>query len=174
MKKIIILLFIALAFFITATSPIYAGKESSLLPPWFINAIKPLRDSISSLFQRTDSHEARIAELGSKIETLEGKITSLETQIAEMNKTDLTIGTGGVLYYQNNPVGIGTSQPGQIFLNLGSSGYPEGTSLELGTQQQPTQNTENQSQNCTAVYLNGEPLSSGQFIPSDQVTIVCE
>lgn len=68
MKKKIILLFIALAFFITAVSPIYAAQSSSLLPPWFLEAIKPLQDSVSSLFQRTDNHEARIAELENKVD----------------------------------------------------------------------------------------------------------
>ncbi len=67
MKKKIILLFAALAFFITAVTPIYA-KESPILPPWFTNAIKPIQNSINSLFQRTDSHEARIAELEKKVD----------------------------------------------------------------------------------------------------------
>ncbi len=68
MKKKTILLFVALAFFITAVSPIYAGKESPLLPPWFINAIKPVQNSISSLFQRIDNHETRIVELEKKFD----------------------------------------------------------------------------------------------------------
>lgn len=66
-KKTIILLFVAVAFFITAASPIYAGKESPLFPSWFTNAIKPIQNSINSLFQRTDNHEARIAELEKKV-----------------------------------------------------------------------------------------------------------
>lgn len=119
MKKKIILLFAVLTLFITAVSPIYA-KESPLLPPWFTNAIKPIQDSLSSLFQKTDNHEARIIELESKIATLEGKIISLETQLAEMKRTNFTIGTGGVLYYQNNPVGIGTSSSNFIQIDCSS------------------------------------------------------
>lgn len=116
-----ILLFAILVLFTAVTSPIYA-KESPLLPPWFTNAIKPIQDSINSLFTKTDNHETRIVELESKIETLEGKITSLETQIAEMKRTSLTIGTGGVLYYQNNPVGIGTtSATQQLIIDCGIS-----------------------------------------------------
>ena len=68
MKKTIILLFVAVAFFITAVSPIYAGKESSLFPSWFTNAIKPIQNSINSLFQRTNNHEERIAELEKKVD----------------------------------------------------------------------------------------------------------
>lgn len=121
MKKKIILLFVTLAFFITAVSPIYAAQNSSL-PPWFTNAIKPIQDSLSSLFQRTDNHGTRIVELESKIATLEGKIISLETQIVEMKRTSLTIGIGGVLYFQNNPVGIGTtSATQQLIIDCGIS-----------------------------------------------------
>lgn len=65
MKRKIILLFVALAFFTIAVSPIYAAQNSSL-PPWFIEVIKPIQDSINSLFQRIDNHEARIAELEKK------------------------------------------------------------------------------------------------------------
>ena len=68
MKKTIILLFVALAFFITVASPIYAGKESPLFPSWFTNAIKPIQNSINSLFQRIDSHGARISELEKKVD----------------------------------------------------------------------------------------------------------
>lgn len=66
MKKIISLLFALLVLFTSVASPIYA-KESPLLPPWFINAIKPIQDSISSLFTKTGNHEARIAELEKKV-----------------------------------------------------------------------------------------------------------
>lgn len=67
MKKKIILSFAVLILFTTAVSPIYAAQNSSLLPPWFIEAIKPIQDSISSLFTKTDNHEARIAELENKV-----------------------------------------------------------------------------------------------------------
>ncbi|MBI3103538.1 hypothetical protein HYZ05_01230 [Candidatus Daviesbacteria bacterium] len=67
MKKIISLSFVILVLFTTVASPIYA-KESSLLPPWFIDAIKPIQDSINSLIQKIDHHEARIAELEKKVD----------------------------------------------------------------------------------------------------------
>ena len=67
MKKIISLSFVILVLFTIAVAPIYA-KESPLFPSWFTNAIKPIQNSINSLFQRIDSHEARIAELEKKVD----------------------------------------------------------------------------------------------------------
>lgn len=130
MKKTITLLLAILVLLVVTVSPIYASSDNSLLPPWFTNAIKPIQDSISSLFTKVDNHETRITELENKIGILEGKIISLETQIADMKKTNLTIGTGniigtsGMLYYQNNPlsiigtssIGIGTSSPTVRFI----------------------------------------------------------
>lgn len=68
MKKKIILLFVALAFFITFVSPIQAAQESSAIPAWFSNAIQPIKDILTTLISKMDNHEARIAELEKKVD----------------------------------------------------------------------------------------------------------
>ncbi len=66
-KKTISLSFAILVLFTTLVSPIYASKDSSPLPSWFTNAIKPIQNSINSLLQRTNNHETRITELEKKV-----------------------------------------------------------------------------------------------------------
>lgn len=68
MKKTIILSFIILVLLTASVSPIYASKDSSPLPSWFTNAIKPFQNSINSLLQRTNNHETRIIELEKKVD----------------------------------------------------------------------------------------------------------
>lgn len=88
-KKIISLSFATLVLFTTVASPIYA-KESSLLPPWFIEAIKPIQASLNSLFQRTDNHETRIIELEKKVNFEVPTQWSTEFYEASINDGNIT------------------------------------------------------------------------------------
>ncbi len=80
MKKKIILSFATLVLFTTAVSPIYASKDISPLPSWFTKAIKPIQNSINSLFQKTGNNETRIVELERKTSNLSSADFALPNQ----------------------------------------------------------------------------------------------
>lgn len=68
MKKTIILSILVLALFAIAVSPIRAAQESFAIPAWFSNAIQPIKDILTTLISKTDSHETRITELEKKVD----------------------------------------------------------------------------------------------------------
>ncbi len=68
MKKAIILLILILVLLTIAVSPTQAAQESFAIPAWFSNAIQPIKDILTTLISKTDSHEVRIAELEKKVD----------------------------------------------------------------------------------------------------------
>ena len=93
MKKIIVLSFATLVLLTTAVSPIQAVQESSAIPAWFSNAIQPIKDILATLISKTDSFEARIAELEKKVDFEVPTAWSTEFYEASINDGSITTTT---------------------------------------------------------------------------------
>ncbi len=178
-KKIIISTILIGTLLFTLTPSVQAKQELFKLPipTWFSQAIKPFQNALEALTGKVDNHETRIAELEKKVADLEEKIRQIESRwtTSQPANNGLSIEGGG-----STLIGSNESQGD---LNIGSQSneqtlkltIPENTSgVKIGEQYQLPVN-QSQTQNCTAVGVNGEPLpSNGQLIPADQVTVVCE
>lgn len=98
-KILISLVLVSLLLFIGTTIARAEGGRS-LLPPWFIEAIKPIQDVITQLASKTDNHEQRITEL-------EAEVIELQQQIDDMKPRQIDLGDPGGI--QISPGGDGGS-----------------------------------------------------------------
>lgn len=68
----------------------------SLLPPWFVEAIKPIQDVITQLVSRTDNHEQRISDLENRVIELQQEIDNIRPRQVDLGDIGtLQINSGG-------------------------------------------------------------------------------
>lgn len=98
--KVLIAFVLVSSFLFVGTTVIKAEGSRSLLPPWFIEAIKPLQDAVTQLASGVDNHEQRISEL-------ENRVIELQQEIDDIRPRQVDLGDVGTL--QINSGGNGES-----------------------------------------------------------------
>lgn len=94
--KVLIALVLATSLLFVGTTVTRAEGSHNLLPPWFLEAIKPVQDAITQLVSRVDNHEQRISELENRVVELQQEIDNLKPrQIDPGDIGTLQIDTGG-------------------------------------------------------------------------------
>ena len=94
--KVLFAVFITFSLLFFATTPLRAESNRNLLPPWFIEAIRPIQEAITRLVIKTDNHEQRIAELEAKVTELQKEIDSIRPRQIDLGDVGtLQINTGG-------------------------------------------------------------------------------
>lgn len=94
--KVLIALVLVTSLLFVGTTVTRAEGTRNLLPPWFLEAIKPIQDAVTQLVSRTDNHEQRISELENRVIELQQEIDSFKpSQVDPGDVGTLQISTGG-------------------------------------------------------------------------------
>lgn len=89
-KTLFFTLFLVTSLLFISTASVKAGSANNLLPPWFVEATRPIQEAITQLVVKTDNHEQRIAEL-------EAKVTELQKEIDAIKPVWVDLGNPGTL-----------------------------------------------------------------------------
>lgn len=89
-KTIVLALVLIISLFFVATTATRAEGGRSLLPPWFIEAIRPIQDAVAQLVSKMDNHEQRINEL-------ENRVVELQQEIDNIRPRQVDLGDVGTL-----------------------------------------------------------------------------